>query len=445
MSLKSWGLAGLWAVLAISPAPLTAQTRDTANALDRIVAVVGTKAILSSQLQERLFTELQGREPPKDPKALRQLLETIRASLIDDELVVQEAQRDTLIKVTDEEVTQSVDELYRNIRGRFNSEEQFRTDLQKAGFQTLEEWRSYSTDQQRRKFLGDRFWQRLGQSQKIKDLPPTDAEVREYFDQNKSSFPARSEGISFHQIIVGPKPTEEAKASALRVADSILVELRKGADFATAARRHSMDPGTKEQGGSLNWIRRGQGYDPKFEEAAFSLRPGQISDPVESSFGYHLIQVERVQPAEVSVRHILLSPAVDSANADSARRVAEAVYVAVKAGASFDSLQRIHHDKVEEREVSQLPLDQLARQAPPYAEALRDVKEGELAPLFRLDSPDPNRAKFAVVQVTRRIPAGETRFEDVRDQIRNRLSTLLGRRRHLDRLRQATFVEVRPL
>ncbi len=445
MLCKAMGSAGVAAVVMLTPATAGAQTRDTTDALDRIVAVVGTKAMLSTQLQERLYTELQGREAPKDPKVLRQLLETIRSSLVDDELVVQEAQRDTMIKVTDEEVTQSVDELYRNIRSKFNSEEQFRADLQKAGFQTLEEWRSYSSDQQRRKFLSDRFWQRLNQSQKIKDLPPTDNEVRQYYDQNKSSFAPRSEGISFRQIIVGPKASDSAKVIAVRIADSIVVELRKGADFAVAAKRFSMDPGTKEQGGSLNWIRRGQGYDPKFEEAAFSLRPGQISDPVESSFGFHVIQVERVQPAEVSVRHILISPTIDSTNADSARRVSEAVYVAIKAGASFDSLQRLYHDKIEEREVNQLPLDQLARQAPPYAEALRDVKQGELAPLFRLDSPDPNRAKFAVVQVTNRIPAGETRFEDVRDQIRNRLATILGRRKHLDRLRHATFVEFRPL
>ncbi len=445
MGFTRLGWAGVAAVVMLAPVTGWAQTRDTTDALDRIVAVVGTKALLSTQLQERLYTELQGREVPKDPRALKQLLETIRSSLVDDELVVQEAQRDTMIKVTDEEVTQSVDELYRNIRSKFNSEEQFRSDLQRAGFQTLEEWRSYSADQQRRKFLSDRFWQRLNQSQKIKDLPPTDNEVREYYDQNKTSFAPRSEGVSFRQVIVGPKASDSAKAIAVRIADSILVELRKGADFAVAARRFSMDPGTKEQDGSLNWIRRGQGYDPKFEEAAFSLRPGQISDPVESSFGFHLIQVERVQPAEVSVRHILISPTIDSTNADSARRVSEAVYLAIKSGASFDSLQRLYHDKIEEREVNQLPLDQLARQAPPYAEALRDVKQGELAPLFRLDSPDPNRAKFAVVQVTNRIPAGETRFEDVRDQIRNRLATILGRRKHLDRLRLATFVEFRPL
>ena len=101
MSFNSVGLAGLAAALVMVPASLEAQTRDTANALDRIVAVVGTKTILSSQLQERLFTELQGRETPKDPKVLRQLLETIRTSLVDDELVVQEAQRDTMIKVID--------------------------------------------------------------------------------------------------------------------------------------------------------------------------------------------------------------------------------------------------------------------------------------------------------------------------------------------------------
>ena len=98
--------------------------------------------------------------------------------------------------------------------------------------------------------------------------------------------------------------------------------------------------------------------------------------PVESAFGFHLIQVERVQPAEVSVRHILIMATVDSADAEVARKTAEAAYIAVKSGASFDSLQRLYHDKAEEREVEQFPLDRLTQQAPAYGTAFRDAKEG---------------------------------------------------------------------
>lgn len=431
------------AVLGAMPGAAVAQGADTTNQIDRIVAVVGARAITASQLLERVNVELQGREAPTDPRVLQQLHQTVLAGLVDEELVVRAALADTMIKVTDEEVTRSVDELYRNIRSRLGTEEKFREQLLVTGFQTLEEWRSFSADQQRRRFLYERFWQNLSQQGKVKDVPPTDREIRDYFDQNKASFPPRSEAVSFDQIVVVPVASEPAKAEARRVIDSILVELRAGADFATAARRFSMDPGTREQGGSLNWIRRGQGYDPMFEAAAFSLKPGQISNPVLTSFGYHLIQVERQQPAEISVRHILIMPEIDSVQADSTRRLAEGVYRAIKAGAAFDSLQRIYHDRNQELDIDQIPLDQLAQRAPQYAEALRDVPEGDLAPMLRLESAEPNRASWAIVRLTKRVPAGEVRFEDVRDQIRARLAQLLGRRKHLERLRQATFVEIR--
>jgi parvulin-like peptidyl-prolyl isomerase len=240
---------------------------------------------------------------------------------------------------------------------------------------------------------------------------------------------------------MSPQPSAEAKAAARALADSILGALRGGADFATAARRFSMDPATREQGGSLNWIRRGQGWDPAFEQAAFSLRVGQVSDPVETGFGYHLIQVERAQPAEAQVRHILIMPAIDSTRADSARVLAEEVYRAARAG-GFDSLQRLHHDRSEERETQQFPLDRLP---PAYATALQDVEPGQVAPLFRLEAQDPLRAKQVIVLVTDRIPAGDVRFEDVRDQIRSQLGRILSRRRHLETLRRATFVEIRPI
>jgi peptidyl-prolyl cis-trans isomerase SurA len=433
-------LGGIWLFLA---APLLAQEPD--STIFRIVAVVGNKPILVSEVQERANVELRDQPMPSDPKVRSAFLKTILQRMVDEELVVQAALQDTAIKVTDEEVTQSVDELFRNVRSRYQSEEQFRKDLQATGFQTLEEWRSFTSEQQRRAFLQKQFWARLKGGKQYKPIPPTEAEIREYFERNKASFRPQGEAISFRQIVISPTASDADKAVARAQADSILQELRKGGDFETAARRFSMDPGTREQGGSLNWIRRGQGYDPKFEDAAFFLKPGQISDPVETSFGYHLIQVQRTQPAEVQVRHILIMPVIDSARADSTRKLAEAVYAAIKAGASFDSLQRLYHDKIEEREANQFPLDRLTQSAPAYANAIRDVKAGELVPLFRLDASDPNRTKYAIVQLTARIPAGEVRFEDVRDRLRANLSDELAQRRFLERLRRTTYVDIRDI
>jgi peptidyl-prolyl cis-trans isomerase SurA len=218
-----------------------------------------------------------------------------------------------------------------------------------------------------------------------------------------------------------------------------VLELRQGADFATAARRFSQDPGSKDQGGSLNWFRRGV-MVPEFERVAFSLKPGVVSDPVESPFGYHIIQVERTQPAEVQARHILLVPALDSANMDSARTLAARVHGLIMKGAPFDSLQRIHHDPSGgEREADNVPADKLPEA---YSKGIADADSGAVVPVFTLKGAG-ERDQFVVLQVIGRRSQGEIRYEDVKDRIRQQLGQELAIRRYLDQLRKTTYVEIR--
>ena len=92
------------------------------------------------------------------------------------------------------------------------------------------------------------------------------------------------------------KPEEEVKARHILVesedkAKEIAEKIAHGADFAEMAKQYSKDPGTKDDGGALGYFSRGQ-MVPQFEEAAFKLEPGDVSDPVETQFGWHLIQVE---------------------------------------------------------------------------------------------------------------------------------------------------------
>jgi peptidyl-prolyl cis-trans isomerase SurA len=439
------GLAALILLGIGAASPLRAQRPPLGSdsVVDRVVAVVGSKPILRSNIEERILQEFpQGKGLPTTPEQKAQLQKDVLESLVNEELLVQEAQRDTTIKILDDDVTKSVDVLIKTTRGRFATEEAWRKDLRAAGFDTPDEYRLWLTEQQRRQLMIKDFMSKLKGAGKLKTVTPTDAEIRDYFDKNKANFPKRSEAVSFRQIVIAPPPKAEAKQRARALADSILVELRKGADFAAAARRLSMDPGSKETGGEIGWVRRGAGLlDPRFEEAAFSLRPGVVSDPVETSFGYHLIQVERSQPAEVQVRHILIMPTIDAADSDSASRTAAALRAALEHGASFDSLQRIWHDKVEERDLEGIPLESLPG---PYSEALTGVPEGKLSPVFRMEAPvDPLRSKFAVLLVTTRLPAGEVRYEDAKEQIRQILTERLTQQRYIERLRRATLVDVR--
>jgi peptidyl-prolyl cis-trans isomerase SurA len=418
-------------------APLPA--RDTSFVVDRVVAVVGNRPVLASQVDEEIFSrQSQGAKLPTTPEGINGVRQQIVASIIDEELLVQQAQGDTSIKVTDEEIASGVEEQVRKVRSNFTSEVDYRIELKKAGFQTPEEYRRWLTDQQRRAAYQNRLIEKLRTDGKLKPVAPTEKEMRAYFDEQKASLGSRPATVSFRQIVISPAPSADAKLKSKAQADSIVLELRRGADFAMAARRFSQDPGSKEQGGSLNWFRRGV-MVPEFERVAFTLKPGVVSDPVESPFGYHIIQVERVQPGEVQARHILIVPDIDSVHVERARAIADSVRQAVVAGASFDSLQRLYHDRSAERDAESVPVTKLPEA---YGKVLAEADSATVLPVFTMPGAG-GRDQFVVLQVTNRRPEGEVRFEDVRDRIREQLGQQLAIRRYIDRLRKATYVEIR--
>jgi peptidyl-prolyl cis-trans isomerase SurA len=422
-----------------SRAGASAAGPDSSVVVDRVVAVVGNRPVLSSQVDEEVFSRQSGGQKlPEDPDSLNAIRNQVVASIVDEELLVQQAQRDTSIKVTDQEIADGVEQQVRKVRGNFGSEVDYKSELRKAGFLTPEEYRRWLTDQQRRAAYQNRLIDKLRQDGKLKAVPPTEQEMRAYFNEQKANLGARPATLSFRQIVIAPRPSPEAKERTRAQADSIVLELRRGADFAMAAKRFSQDPGSKDQGGSLNWFRRGV-MVPEFERVAFALRPGVVSDPVESPFGYHIIQVERVQPAEVQARHILLIPEIDSVHVDSARVLADSVRRLILAGASFDSLQRALHDPSAERSAENVPMDKVPEA---YAKAIGEADSGAVAPVFQLPGVG-TREQFVVVQVTGRRPQGDIRYEDVRDRIRDQLGQQLAIRRYIDTLRRATYVDVR--
>ncbi len=423
-------------------APPTLQFRcdTTASMIDRVVAVAGDAPILASQVEEEIFTQRgqQGPLPRTEPE-FRALCRQVISDLIDAEIMVQVAMRDTTIQVTDQEISEGAEEQFRNVRRRFTSELDFRSELGRSGFQTPEEFRRWLTDSQRKAALRNRLLAKLREEGKLKPVQPTEKELRDYFEQFRGELPQRPATISFRNIIVAPRSQPEARERARVLADSILQELRKGADFATTARRFSQDPVSASQGGDLGWFRRGQ-MVAAFEAVAFSLKPGVLSEPVETPFGYHILQVQRVQPAEVQARHILLMPEISEADADSALALATEIAAALRAGASFDSMARLHHDPGEEREADDVPANQLPDE---YKEGVGAADSGAVVPPFAIRKTSGLRRKYVVMEVLRRRGEGPIAYEDVKDQIRRRLSDELATRRYLDRLRRSTYVDIR--
>jgi peptidyl-prolyl cis-trans isomerase SurA len=429
-------------ILAAAPARVRAQ--QAPQLVDRVVAVVGLQPILLSDVQEKLLIQQaqNGLVLPPDSAGRMRLRRQILQSMIDDEVLYQKARRDTSITVNDADVLSKAEDQARSIRDQYRTETEFRAAIATAGFGTPEEWRRWLTEQQRRSQYQDAYLNKLRQDGKLHPVNVTLPELREAFQEWQQTLGQRQKRpamVFFKQIVVAPRPTPEARAAALARADSVLAELRRGADFETLARRVSEDPGSREQGGDLGWFRRGTMVDA-FDRVAFSMRAGDLSNTVESPFGYHIIKVERVQPGEIKARHILFVPAVDSANRALARVLADSVVALLRAGANFDSLARLYADTTEQVRVDSV---ERAKLPPIYAAAFDSASIGQVIPPFAIGAESSNRTKFVVAILTDLQPERDYAFADLRDTLRQRLAQQKSIQELLRSLRNQTYVSVR--
>lgn len=406
--------------------------------VDRIVAVVGDVPIPMSRLQERInVLRNRGVTIPTDSNDLAAFRHQVLEQMVNEELMVQAALRDTTVKVTDQQVQAEVDRQLKGFRSNFSNEYDFRQQLQAAGFGTPDEFRRYLAYQARRELLQSALVKQLQDKGVIRPIPLTDAELRDYYEQVKGQGAPRPATVSFRAIPVPVQATPEAMAAARQRADSILAKLRAGADFAAMAKQYSDDPGTKDQGGELGWFRRGQ-MVREFEQVAFRMRPGQISDVVKTPFGFHIIQVERVDPTEIEARHILIAPDVTDSDRAAAKRLADSLADALRHGAAIDSLAQKYGDPSEQAIYQDVVRDQLPKE---LHDAIADAKPGDI--IGPVEVALNGRTHYLVIQFDSEQPAGEYTFQEVKNQVSDQLAQQKGVQRYIDALAGQTYVDVR--
>ena len=435
----------LLVIAVLVPATLAAQTPAASPAavpaaipIDRVVAIVGDQPLLWTDVVTAINQRrAQGMQPPADSAGQAALAHTVLNELVDEEILVQKA-KEMKLEATESEIASAVDRQIKNVRAQFKSDEEYRTELRNAGMGSPDEYRKSLMDQFRRQNLQQKAFAELRKQAKPVNI--TDEEVNAAFERSRADLQKRPATITFRQIIVAPHASPEAKVRAKAHADSLLVEIRKGGDFEQIAKRESMDPGTKALGGDLGWNRRGSGLVPQFEAVMFATRPGEVSPVIETTFGYHIIRVDRVQAAEVKARHILIAPVIDSADVARAKVEADSVAARWRRGVSYDSLVAKHHDPTEEKGVLQpFAIDSLPAS---YSATVAGTKAGDITDPFQLANPR-GQPKFAVLQIVTETAAGEYVASEIRDQIRAQLSDERSIRKLLDELRKQTYVSLR--
>lgn len=400
--------------------------------VDRVAAVVGDSVILLSEVQEQVnAAAAQGQDVSP-----RQVLD----QLVDEQVILQAAARDTTLTIPDEELENRVEQAISTTRGNFGTEAAFQRALEESGL-TPATFRAMRRSQIRAQLM-----QRLYLQRHLMSAPPvaiTETEMRQFYQDQRANLQTRPEALTLRQVLVPVVASDSAWARARTLADSLYEAIQGGADFEELAREYSQDPGSAAEGGDMGWFRRGN-MVREFEAVAFSLRPGDVAPPVRTEFGWHVIRTDRVRPGEVKARHILIRPEITDADRQAARARAEEIASAVKAGEDMRDLVRTDEDadvdeQFEEYEVSRDQVAQLPYAG--FAENLANASEGDVVGPFQ--TRDPQREYFAVVRVVRVREAGEFTFEDLRDQIRSTLTEQKKIQRILDRLRDATYIDVR--
>ncbi|HEY0671172.1 MAG TPA: peptidylprolyl isomerase [Longimicrobiales bacterium] len=422
-------------LLLLSATPLAAQ-QPSPEVPDRIVAVVGDSIILKSDVDLAWLQyqqQQQGKSVGDSAKVYRGILD----NRVNELLIVQAALRDTSIHILDEQVSTLVQQELEARRRQFGGEDQFQTALRQSGM-TLEDLRNMLASDIRTRMLMREY---IGKVSRARKPPPvSDDDIKKYFEENREQFGQRPATISFTQVVIIPKASDSARATARAKLEEAMKELATGADFATVARKYSDDPSTKERGGDLGWFRSGA-MVREFDQMAFALQPGQVSPIIETSFGFHIIKLEKVRGAERQARHILVVPTVNAEDAERMRATADSIIAKLNAGANVDSIVRTIGDPNEQSRVGPFPLDRLPA---PYNTVLTDVDVGMVVGPVVLQSAT-GASKFAVIKVTDKRAAGAFSLDD--PQFRAQLQRSVSENRQVEEiirdLRQRTLVEYR--
>ena len=281
-----------------------------AQEIDGIAAVLEEHVILKS-LVEGQYQQALSQETvmPVDAKCL------ILDQLLLEKLFLAEAERDS-IYIAEEEIDKELNRRMEVFVNMFGSQDKLEEYYGKSIYDLKEEFRS----DVRQQMLSERMKGNI-----FRGLSVSPKEVREFYDEIPlDSLPFFNSEVEIGQIVMYVKPTLKQKMEAQAKAEKIREEIINGSNFSFQALLYSDDPGSSDNGGDLGWVKRGS-FVPDFEAVAFRLKPGEISEVVETEFGYHIIQLVKKEGNRINAKHVLIASTTDFTNLETIRTEITAV------------------------------------------------------------------------------------------------------------------------
>lgn len=280
--------------------------------VDKVIAKVGSEYILLSEIEEE-FAYAKS----KDPGVSDDIKCVILDNMIAQKLVIYHAKIDS-VEITDAEVETQLDYRFESVLRQMNGDEAFFEEYYGA---SVAEMKERYRDDQKHKILAEKMQHKL-----ISEIEITPKEVEKFFKNVPSdSLPYFKSEMEISEIVSLPLVNDVERLKALDKIKILREKVVNGTEtFADIATKNSQDPGSAARGGDLGFAKRGV-YVPEFEATVFSLAKDEISDIIETEFGYHFIQLIERRGNSVRARHVLIKPEITQSDLDKTKVLLDSV------------------------------------------------------------------------------------------------------------------------
>ncbi len=374
--------------------------------VDGVAAVVGDYVILDSDIDRQYEMLAASGVSTKDITRCQMF-----GKLLEDKLLQHHAIQDS-ITINDAEIRSSVNAQLNAFAQQIGSMDKLVAYYKKESEQQLRE-EMYELNKSNRMAA-------MMQQSIVEEIEVTPEEVRQFFNAiPEDERPLFGTELKVAQIVVIPETSDEEKQKVIdRLNEFRSDVLDNGASFTVKATLYSEDTASKPKGGAYTLNRTRPQMVKEFRDVAFSLQEGEVSEPFESDFGYHIILLEKIRGQEYDVRHILLRPKVTKEAISSAREELEMVREKIiNKELTFAEAAREVSDEKETKYEGGLLINpetqdysfELTKMEPELYSQIQNLKQDEVSLIFK-DSDRINETKFKILMVTDRTDEHEAEF-----------------------------------
>ncbi len=365
--------------------------------IDGIIATVGSFIVLDSDI-DKGYLEISSQGNSIANITRCQML----GKLLEDKLYAHQAIQDSIV-VTDDEIKKMMDDRISYMVEQIGSMDKV---VQYYKKNSVEEFRTYFSDILKENKLTEEMQRKI-----VDVVEVTPEEVRTFFKKIPiTELPVFGSEMEVAQIVVMPKVAPEEKQKVIDKLKEFKREIQQGASFFSKAVLYSQDPGSRSNGGFYKMTRKTP-FVKEFKEVAFSLNEGEISEPFETDFGYHIIYVEKIRGQEIDLRHILLTPKVTEAALKEAKEKITLIKKRIEdKEITFAEAARTLSDEKETKANGGVLINpktqdtrfELTKMDPSLYGQVASLKEGEISyPL--MDEDQKGTKKYKIITVTNRI------------------------------------------